>query len=98
MVRYAEGGWRGDAAFSAWAGPGGPWALAQFHLVRLVDSVVALHEPLARYAGVPPPFALFAMLLVGVALSTAALLTGAVWLSPARRRPAVAVPLRPHAD
>jgi len=68
--------------------------------LRLVDDVVSLHEPLARRAGVPPPVALFAMLFVAVVLSTAALLAGSVWLSPARRRPAVVVPPQPraHAD
>jgi hypothetical protein len=101
MVRYASGGWRADVRASALTGPGGPWSLAQFYALRVVDGAVALHEPLARRTGMPPPLALFALLLAAVAMATAAVLACSVWLSPARRRPAVAVPApaaRPHAD
>ena len=97
LVRYAEAGWREDVSASAWTGPGGPLSLAQFYALRTIDGVVSLHEPLARRLGVPPPVALFAMLLVAVIASTAVALVGSMWLAPARRRPAVAMTPQPPA-
>ena len=70
--------------------------MAKFYALAGIDAAVALHEPIAIKLGIPPQVMLFGLLLVGVMLSTLALMGCAVWLGPTKKRPAARE--RPHND
>jgi len=87
---YAEKGWSKDAPLAQWSSPNGPLGKAKFYALLLVDKLIALQDPLVAMTGLPGPVIGFSIMLVGVAASTAALLSCAVWLGPTKRRAPVA--------
>ena len=95
LLRFADSGWQKAAPTSFILGPSGPLSLAQFFIIRAIDGVVSLHEPMARHLDVPAPVALFSMLFFLVFISTTFSLAGSMWLAPTRRRPAVIAPPQP---
>jgi len=98
FLHYATKGYQShkEPALGWASSPYGPWGMAKFYALSGVDAVVAMHEPLAKKLGVPSQVVLFALLLVGVMASTAALMACAVWLGPPKKR--AAAQERPHRD